>query len=76
MKRNEICCDICGAVVASKADIWFSRYDIIKPFAKVPCHYEGIDCSDGHIPSKTTKHICESCMRKLNDLFTKKDLKK
>lgn len=62
MKRNDICCDICGFVVARKFGLIFERYEIIRPYAEVPFHYRGVCCDDGYVPSKTTKHICENCM--------------
>lgn len=64
MKRNEICCDICGFTVARKDGTIFARYEVIRPYAEVPFHYQGVSCDDGYIPSETTKHICENCMEK------------
>lgn len=62
MKRNEICCDVCGKTVARKDDTWFARYEIINSYIKVPYHYLG-----GHnaIPSKKQYHICSICLLRL-----------
>lgn len=64
MIRNEICCDICGFRVAEKDGTLFARYHVIRPYVQVPYHYQGVSCTDGYVPSKTIKHICENCMEK------------
>ena len=78
MIRNEICCDICGFTVARKDGTIFARYSVIRPYVKVPYHYQGVNCDDGHVPSKTTKHICDNCMEKFvyKALDEKKEYKK
>ena len=62
MTRNEICCDVCGSVVARKDGTIFARYEITRPYVEVPYHYNGMSYDYGSFPSKTTKHICHNCM--------------
>ena len=59
MKRNDICCDICGKTVARKDDTWFARYEIINSYIKVPYHYLG---APDAIPSQKPYHICGYCL--------------
>lgn len=72
MKVDKIICDGCGTVVARKNHAhWFGRYVVVKPYAETPFHDFGVDCSDGYIPSKETKHICVDCLEKLKVVCTK-----
>ena len=63
MKRNDICCDICGKTVARKDDTWFARYEIINSYIEVPYHYLG---APDAIPSKKSYHICGCCLLRLS----------
>lgn len=57
MIRNEICCDICGHVVAGiRKGLLRNKIIIYKQYVEIPSHL--FNCTHPKV------HICDGCMKK------------